>query len=239
MSRPSAPADPPREPMGSSLSADLVGGLSAGLSEEDAKKLWQQCDKKGTGVLNRAEAKQLVQLLADESSERLRERLDKLKEARSDPAQVDAFLSAFDISGDGKVEKDEFVKKAMEGYNIPLDLDEEEEEEAEEKEAAAAAPKRAPSEKFFDCEEPAEPPAKKARLGEKAPAEAAGSAGAKGPFKPGQKVKIVNVTTPAGKAFNGITGVIVSWNEKRGRWMVRMPQIVVPTAVDNLEAAAK
>merc|ERR1712060_715601 len=83
----------------------------------------------GKGILNRGEAKQLVQGLVDATSARLTERLEKLKEAREDPKQVDALLSAFDISGDGKVEKDEFIQKAMEGYQLHLDSDNEVEDD--------------------------------------------------------------------------------------------------------------
>uniref|UniRef100_A0A7S1L1J4 EF-hand domain-containing protein n=1 Tax=Alexandrium catenella TaxID=2925 RepID=A0A7S1L1J4_ALECA len=240
--------------MGGSLSADLVGGLSEGLSEEDANKLWQQCDKKQTGVLDRAQAKQLVQLLADDTCKKLSEKIEKLQEARKDGAQVDAFLNAFDISGDGKVEKYEFIKKAMEGYEIHVDDD----EQAEDEEAEEAVKEGVPQ-KFEDCEEPAEPPKKKARVEEKAP-EASAQAGAgkelqevlkkrmevaegskEGSFKPGDKVKIVNVTKPSGVAFNGMVGEVKSWNAQRGRWNVKMPPIVVPTAVENMEpvAAAK
>mmetsp|Transcript_110611 Transcript_110611/g.312812 ORF Transcript_110611/g.312812 Transcript_110611/m.312812 type:complete len:216 (-) Transcript_110611:61-708(-) len=210
--------------MGGSLSAELVRNLSSGLSAADAEKLWGEVDRNGDGVLDRKEAKRLVDGLVGATEERLREGLERLKEARSDPAQVDALLGAFDLSKDGNVAKEDFIRKAQEGYEIPLYLDDDEAEEQEEEEDKG--PEAAKAEESLA----EEPPKKKARV--------EGDTAANGGFKPGQVVRVVNVKTEQGKAFNGKSATVVRWDSSRGRWLVRL-KLLVPTLPENLEAASQ
>mmetsp|Transcript_10202 Transcript_10202/g.19329 ORF Transcript_10202/g.19329 Transcript_10202/m.19329 type:complete len:161 (-) Transcript_10202:240-722(-) len=92
--------------------------LSGGVSGAEAERLWTVYDADGNGVLDRNEAKKLVQDMIRISCEGLQQKIDSLRAALNDEATVDELVNSIDLDKDGRITKSEFVAKAMFGVQL-------------------------------------------------------------------------------------------------------------------------
>lgn len=92
--------------------------LSSGVTETEAAALWDVYDENGDGELSKEEIGKLVLDLGGASMTKLEGTLEKVTTALSDPAASKAMFQSFDTSGDGKIDKEEFVKLAMKGVSL-------------------------------------------------------------------------------------------------------------------------
>ena len=94
--------------------------LSRGIGEEEAEELWREFDRDGNGYLDADEVRNLFKHQANVSCDLLQRQMDRVCSSLDDPTTTDALLRELDISGDGKVQQEEFVKLAMGGIRIPI-----------------------------------------------------------------------------------------------------------------------
>lgn len=93
-----------------------VGNLTKGVTSAQATKLWELYDHDGDGTIDRGELRRLVHDLGNAIIRKLSMKVERISKQMSEPkAAAASLLKAFDTSHDGKVQKDEFVRLAMNG----------------------------------------------------------------------------------------------------------------------------
>mmetsp|Transcript_36859 Transcript_36859/g.89817 ORF Transcript_36859/g.89817 Transcript_36859/m.89817 type:complete len:338 (-) Transcript_36859:1190-2203(-) len=91
------------------------------VTERQAEELWRLYDADRSGRLEREEVCNLVKDLANAHYKRLSEQINQLSVAVASTSEADSLFEALDTSGDGKVQKEEFIALAQSGiHNLPV-----------------------------------------------------------------------------------------------------------------------
>jgi Ca2+-binding EF-hand superfamily protein len=152
-----------------------VANLSHGVTRRRAQQLWSLYDADGNGTLDLGEVSNMVKDIGRATLKRIERKTSALEAALVNQAASASLFNAFDTSGDGKVQHEEFIALATKGVRVLRDVVDEEDEDED---LAARATKRSrldsgascasacpPEDKMKAKEEEEDTPAALSRLG--------------------------------------------------------------------------
>ena len=99
-----------------------VANLSHGVTEPRAERLWEVYDSDSNGWLDVQEVSHLIKDMARAMLRRMERKITTLKAALTNPDASSSLFAAFDTSGDGKVQHDEFITLATKGVRVLRDV---------------------------------------------------------------------------------------------------------------------
>jgi len=99
-----------------------VANLSHGVTEPRAQRLWEVYDSDSNGWLDVQEVSHLIKDMARAMLRRMERKITTLKAALTNPDASASLFAAFDTSGDGKVQHDEFITLATKGVRVLRDV---------------------------------------------------------------------------------------------------------------------
>lgn len=187
-----------------------VANLSHGVTERRAKQLWAVYDADGSGALDLSEVATLVKDMATATIKRVVRKIDALQAATDTPAASASLFASFDTSGDGQVQREEFVAAATKGVQVLHGVVDDEDD------AVLAAAKRARAE-----DTDAAPGAKRTR------AAAAGDA-ARGAASAASEVTSEDWPPPLAGPADGAAAL---FSEARHRLLLREASFNLPPAM--------